>query len=438
VLVSRRCWLLPIAPVVTVACSSTPSGALQLITGEESDTFSRQPQPTTLQVDSVDLSGSKSRLATAPLPTSNVDLGSLAANRAGTIQVTGTGADGGRLMYGQSLPLVFGALDGRTIPIFVQRIGQLARMPPLPDARPSPTLALLGGRILLVGAGGDSYVSLTTQLYVFASLKALDHPPSLPRVPKSAVLVGSIAWLIDEGGATQFDFANNTQAEVSAPAGGAFSEIAGGATIYASDGSQYVVGATRTVASTKTVLAIDSKGASVRWVHLSDLRLGAAAAWVDGRGLVVAGGSETLPGVEIVGPGSATGSALCYPPDSSSGSGAVMLDGEHVLLAGGVTATGDDAGVRVIDLTRTTGCVPTHWAPLPMPLTSTQAFASDAPYALVVGSDQGGTTHLFRVTDSAATEVPTKAGHTGARAIVSPFSGVLLYGGGNALESYVP
>jgi hypothetical protein len=116
----------------------------------------------------------------------------------------------------------------------------------------------------------------------------------------------------------------------------------------------------------------------------------------------------------------------------------VMLDGEHVLLAGGVTATGDDAGVRVIDLTRTTQCAPTPWAPLPMPLTSAQAFARDATDALVVGSDQGGTTHLFRVADSAATEVPTKAAHTGARAIVSPFSGVILYGGGNALESYVP
>jgi hypothetical protein len=436
VLLSRLRCLLTVAPVFTVACSSTPSGALQLITGEETDTFSRSPVPTRLQVDSADSSGKKTTLATASLPTSNVDLGSLATDGTGTIQVTGTGADGGRLVYGQSLPLEYGALDGTTIPIFVQRTGELARMPPLSDARSSPTLAVLAGRFLFVGAGSN--LSLTTQLYDFASFQALANPPTLPRVPTSVVFVGSVAWLIDDGGATQFDFSDNTQVEVTAPAGGAFSEIAGGATVYASDGSQYVVGATRSAMPTSTVLAVDPNGTSPTWVHLSDVRLGAAATWVDGRGLVVAGGSEALPGVEIIAPGAQVGSPLCYPPDSSNGSAAVMLDGEHVLLAGGETPAGKDAGVRVIDLTRTSACVPMPWAALPAPLITAQAFASDASNALVVGDDQGGTTHVFRVTDSTATEVPTKVGHTGARAIVSPVSNVVLYGGANELESYVP
>jgi hypothetical protein len=430
--------LVRVAPLLTLACSSTPSGAIRLITGEEADTFSRQPAPTELRVDSVDLSGNRKTLATAQLPTSSIDLGSLAANTSGTLQVTGTGADGGKLVYGQSLPVSYGALDGETIPVFVQRTGELARMPSLPEARPSPTLALLGGRFLFVGAGSDSSLSLTTQLYDFAYFTALGSPPSLPRAPRSVVFVGTVAWLIDEGGATKFDFSQNTYADVTEPAGGSFSEIAGGATVFASDGSQYVVGATRMAGSTKIVLAVDSKGASPSWITLSDTRLGAAATWVDGRGLVVAGGSGTLPGVEIVAQGTSAGSALCYPPDSSTGSAAVPLDGEHVLLAGGMTPAGEDAGVRVVDLTRTMDCAATPWAALPVPLATAQAFASDSANALVVGSDQAGMTHVFRLTSAAAVEIPTKAAHIQARAIVSPLGSVVLYGGAKELESYVP
>jgi hypothetical protein len=424
--------------MLLISCSSTPSGAIELITGEESDTFSRQPAPTSLQVDAVDSSGNKRTLATASLPASSIDLGSLSASSAGTLHVVGTGAAGGRLVYGQSLPIEFGALDGQTMPVFVQRTGELARMPSLPEARPSPTLALLGGRFLFVGAGSDSSLSLASQLYDFAYFKALDPPLSLPRTPKSVVFVGTVAWLIDEGGATKFDFSQNTYVDVTPPPGGSFADIAGGATVFASDGSQYVVGATRTAGPTKTVLAVDPKGASPFWVALSDVRLGAAATWVDGRGLVVAGGSETLPGVEIVGPGALVGAALCYPPDASSGSAAATLDGEHVLLAGGLTASGDDAGVRVVDLTRTTACDPAQWGPLPMALATAQAFASEPTNALVVGNDPSGITHVLRVTASAVTEVPTKTTHMGGRAIVSPVGSVILYGGARELESYVP
>ena len=425
---------------MALACSSAPNGTIQLITGEENDTFSRQPMPTKLTVDSVDLSGKRSTLATASLPTSGIDLESVGADTSGTLEVTGTGSDGGRLVYGQSLPVVYGALDGQTIPIFVQRTGELARMPPLPEARSWPTLAVMSGRFLFVGAGSDSTLAKTSQLYDFAYFTALGTPPSLPRPPKSVVFVGSVAWLIDENGADAFDFAQNTAVSVSVPPGGSFSEVAGGATVYASDGTQYIVGATRTApqGSTKTVLVVDPNGANPDWATLSGDRLGSAATWVDSYGLVVTGGSETLPGVEVIGPNSKAGSALCFPPDSSAGSGATMLDGEHVLLVGGMTPTGDDAGVRVIDLTSTASCTPTPWPPLPIVLATAQAFASDSATALVVGSDPSGATHVFRVTSSAAVELPTKANHVGARAIVSPTGSIVLYGGAREVESYAP
>jgi hypothetical protein len=49
--IAVRSGLFRFAPMLLISCSSTPSGAIELITGEESDTFSRQPAPTSLQVD---------------------------------------------------------------------------------------------------------------------------------------------------------------------------------------------------------------------------------------------------------------------------------------------------------------------------------------------------------------------------------------------------
>jgi hypothetical protein len=421
------------------ACSASSSGTLRIVTGEETDTFSRPPAPVKLLVDSVDGAGNKRTLATVALPTSSVDLGAIATNAVGTIQVTGTGADGGELVSGQSLPIAFGALDGVTIPIFVQRTGELARMPkPLSDARPTPTLALFGGRFLFVGAGGEPSLAHTTQLYDFAFLAPVIGPPSLPRVPKSVAFVQMVGWLIDDGGATQYDFSANTSSDAAAPAGGSYGDVAGGATVSASDGSQYVVGATRTTGMpTATVLAFDPNGIP-SWRFLAAARLGAAATWVDGRGLVVAGGSESAAGVEVLGIGASTGSALAYPADASTGAGASTLDAQHILLAAGVTTGGHDAGVRIIDLGCGARCSPTPWATLPATLSSAQAFANNSGNVLVVGSDMTGASHVYRLTPTSATEVPTKVPHTGASALVSPVGSVVLFGGAPEIESFVP
>jgi hypothetical protein len=420
-------------------CSASPSGTLQIVTGEETDTFSRPPPPVKLQVDSVDSSGNRTTLATVSLPASSIDLGSVAMRSVGTLQIAGTGSDGSRLVYGQSLPLVYGALDQVTLPIFVQRTGELARLPkPLSDTRSAPTLALFGGRYLFVGAGGDPSLADKMQLYDFAQLAPLASSPVLPRVPKSIAFVGTVAWLIDDLGATAFDFSTSGGSDVTPPAGGSFADVAGGGTVVATDGSQYVVGATRAAgAPTSTVLALDPKG-QPSWRFLAAPRLGAAADWVDGRGLVVAGGSASAAGVEVLGVGSTTGSMLAYPVDDSTGTGASTLDAQHVLLGGGVTASGRDAGVRVIDLGCAMQCVPAVWTTLATALVSAQAFASDPTHALVVGDDMAGVTHVARLTTTTATEIPTKVPHAGARALISPVGSVVLFGGSSEIESFVP
>jgi hypothetical protein len=145
-------------------------------------------------------------------------------------------------------------------------------------------------------------------------------------------------------------------------------------------------------------------------------------------------------GVEVIGPGAKMGTPLAYPPDSSVGSGAATLDNQHVLVAGGTTPAGKDAGVRVLDLGCSTQCMSAAWGPgFPAALSFAQAFGIDAANALVVGSEPSGTTHVYRVTSAGATEVALKIPRNNARAVLSPLGTVVVVGGGsNVVESFIP
>jgi hypothetical protein len=434
------------------ACSSSASGTLQLVTGGESDTFTRSPVPTTLRVDAIDSSNNVTNLATAHLPTTSIDLGTQDENAVATLEVTGLGDDGTRLLYGASVPLQYGALDGQTVPIFVQRTGELARLPnPMPDSREAPALSPVQGQYLFVGGGTDPTLAKQTEFYDFASLSPFSTPPTIPRAPQSLAFVGTVALIVDDQGATYFDFSANTTAELQVPAGGSLADIAGGQTVVASDGTEYIVGGTRTTgAASASVLIINPNDTSsakqytgkLTWAFLSAPRLGASATWVNGRGLVVAGGSPTAPAVEVL-PAlpSTTATPLAYPPDASMGAGATTLDTQHVLLAGGLEpGGGQDAGVRSIDLACSASCAPKVWSSLPVPIGTARAFTIDAANAVVIGSEGagGGLSHVFRLTSTAATEVPTKVPHHNARATLSPLGTMLVVGGASEIESFVP
>jgi hypothetical protein len=444
-----------LAPLLA-ACSSSPSGTLQLVTGPETDTFTRSPAPTTLRVDAIDSSNQVTTLATARLPTTSIDLGTQDENAVATLVVSGLDDSGARLVYGASIPLQYGSLDGITVPIFVQRTGELARMPgPLSDSRQAPSMSSVQGQYIFVGGGNDPTLARTTQFYDFAQLAPFSSPPTVPRAPQSIAFVGTMALIIDDKGGTYFDFSSNSTVDVQAPPGGSFADVAGGQTIVANDGTEYVVGATRTTgAETASVLIINPNDAStsatqytgkLTWGSLSAPRFGAAAVWVTGRGLVVAGGSTSAPGIEVV-PAlpSTKGVALAYPPDASMGAGATTLDTQHVLLAGGLMVGGQDAGARSINLACTptpqVPCMPDTWSALPVPIGTAQAFAIDAANAIVAGSEAGGMglTHVFRLTSTAAKELPTKVPHYNARALLSPIGTMLVVGGASEIESFAP
>jgi hypothetical protein len=456
----RRFFL---AALAAAACNSPVTGTIQLTTGGETDTFTRAPAPVTLRIDSIDSSDAATTLASVPLPADTVDLGSLDQSTTGSLDVSGLDDGGKTIVHGTTVSLQYGALAGGTLPVFVQRVGELARLPDVVDARPAPLFSTVTGRFVLVVGGTDTSMNTASQIYDFAAFATLQSPPTMPRAPLSLAVSGTVVWLIDgignsanmDFGASTYDLSDDSTGSTMPPsAGGAtlnYADVAGGATVTAPDGSQFVVGGTRTTGMpTQAVLVIDSMG-NQYVATLSMPRLGASATWVNGRGLVVIGGSAKAAGVEVVGTGSGTGSPLAangtplaYPPDPTVGAGAAALDmNGDVLVAGGTTPAGKDAGIRAINVGCGTNCTAMPWGatlPAPLVLTYAQSFGIDAADALVVGSEASGTTHVFRVTTATATEVPLKIPRNNARAVLSPleFGTVVVVGGGsNVMESYI-
>ncbi len=450
-----------------VACSNSDSGSIQLVTGAETDVFSASPAPTQLTVYAWTSATQVSTIATATLPTSSIDLGSQNETSAATLQIKANTASGDNVVAGASLALQYGALAGGTLPVFVQRTNQWARLPSPPsDARQAPTLALLSGEFLVIGGGSAGATS--TQIYDFAGLAPVSGPPTLPLSPLSMPTSGTIALLLGQSAAEYYDFSQDAVAAATPPSSDfTWGDVAGGQVVYDVDASSgalqalYVVGGTRTSgAATKAVLEIDATDTSdssavmgkLHWIALSDARLGATATWVQGRGLVVTGGSASAAGVETVtgATHAAAGSTApnkAFPPDASSGAGATLVSSTQLVLAGGLTPTGSDAGVRVLDLTCVQDCSTkgtTRWGALPVPLTEASAFdfASGSKYpAMVVGSElESGVTHAYLLNSAGATEVATKVQHKHGRAIASPlgFGSVLLFGGADEIESLFP
>jgi len=310
------------------------------------------------------------------------------------------------------------------------------------------------------------------QLYDFGGLATVSNPPSLPVVPLSMPVIGTVALCIGANGAdAYYDFSQDASANVPAlPStdGFTFDDVAGGQVIYDYDSSSatlqdvFVVGATRTQGPpTAAVLEIDPNDTSnssyvsgnLHWLSLTTPRLGAAAAWT-GEELVVIGGNSgatgaSLPaGAEQIVPSSTTTTFTAmpaFPYDPSIGAGAVAQNTQSVVVAGGILPTGQDAGVRYFDVScaSSSSCI-TSWGSLPIPLTSASTFqlSNGGTYQfLVVGSElTSGLTHTFLLSSTGAKELPTKVPHYNAAAIESPigFGSIVLFGGTDEIEQLMP
>src|ERR1700722_15837636 len=249
---AMRRFLPPSACLVAgVACNSTDQGTVQLVTGEETDVFTQAPAPTQLLVYAVDSSsndGGMTELASGPVSSTSIDLGNQDENGTAILQVWGEDDAGAVVVFGQSLSLQYGAIAGGTLPLFVQRTNELARLPSPPtDARTSPVLAIIQGEFLFIGGGSgldvdaglDSGVAGgTTQLYDFASYAPLSSPPTLVYPFQSLPIGGTGPLLIGSSppnSAYYYDFSQDEfTAAVSPPSNSnnfTFADVAGGQTL---------------------------------------------------------------------------------------------------------------------------------------------------------------------------------------------------------------
>ncbi len=425
-----------LAALASGACKASPDeGQIQILTVD--DPFVGPPAATTLDVDGISADGGVTSLVHGQsVSQSSIDMGDFDESATYAIRVTAFGADGGAVAIGETLPVQLGALAESVLEVFVQRDGVLSRMPsPLNDARNAPLLGVLGGRYLFEAGGTDTATATTTNLYDLIGYDSYAAPPTFATAPKSMALSDLEALSIDASGATWLDLSADTTTAATLPSGGtSWGAVAGGLTVLADDGTEYVVGATRTTGDPTAAILVVSTTQTLTWATLGTARLGAAAGWIPGRGLVVAGGSPDAKsaGAELLGAGATNATPLPYPADPTTGGGVDALDTSHALVVAGSTA-------RVIDFTCTAACTATPWtATLPTPLAFAQVFDIDSLNAFVVGEEASGVSHAFRLSASLAQEIPFKLPRSHARAVRLPLGPIAIAGGNAQMESFTP
>lgn len=426
------------------ACKSSPDqGTIEPVW--VTDPFTVTPAVTTVALDGISADGGVTSLVKAqPISqtaATSIDMGDFDESDVYAVRFTGFGADGGTLVQGETLPIELGALASTTLSVFVERTGTLAQMPsPLADGRNAPLVGILGGEYIFEAGGTDSATSTTTNLYDLVAYAPLESPPTFTAAPLSMALsdlqVLVIATVSGTTSGTWLDTTTGDTTAASAPSGAGWDDVAGGLTVLANNGTEYIVGATRPTGPATAAVLVVSTSQQLTWAFLNTPRSGAAAGWAPTLSeLVVAGGSANGAGVEVLGEAAAVATSLsAYPSDPTIGGGIDALDSAHMLYVAGSAA-------RVINLSTACDapCTENAWdAGLPTPLTFAQVFDIDSTSAFVVGETDGGGSLAYRVSPSLVQPIPFAVPRSHARAVRLPMGQVAVVGGSTWVESFTP
>ncbi len=420
-----------LATLVGAACSSTQDATIAITLGGEADALTRAPAPVSLVVDALGLDGGPTTLATVALPATGGDLGKISADLNGSVRITGKDGAGTPRVWGATLPVSFASLAGGTLQVFVQRTGEMARMPgALPDAREAPQLGVASGQYLMITGGTDAAQARSTVLYDLLGYKAIGASPAFTRTPTSFAVASTYAVAIDDGGASYLNLADDSTGTLTAPAGSSFSDVVGGATVMGPDGTAYIVGPTRATTASAKILSLNVSG-SLGFLGLAAARTAAGAAYVAGRGLVVFGGDAKAPAIEIFAPGASTSTVTSLPPRDVRGAAGAALDADHVLFA---WASGTSGWFLAVDLAHPDPAAAPVAATLPCAAKHLDVLALDAKTALVVAED--GPSCAFTWDGATVKEIPLRIPRRGARAIRLPTGAVAIVGGNATVEQF--
>lgn len=457
--------------ICAAACSS-PSATLVVTLGGAPDTLTKSPAVATMEVDVVDRTGAVTAtiLAETPLAASGstVDLGDVSQTLVGSIQFIGRDAAHDVVVSGAVPYAEIGALTGN-VPLFVQRVGELAQMPnTIADARRKPFLAI-SPRSLYVAGGtidgvttepplvGYDLLGLTPIITTFAAPALPDgnHAMSFALVQLTQeTSIGDLAvamWLdasgesiIGLGTAARYPSVNNLEPDGKTPLF-KWSDVAGGTTVIGDDGTAYIIGGSRMSAPPSpivfAILSSNNAQQDIFPVYVATrARQGAAVAWATGKGVFIYGGSSDTgtAGVELLAYDASKAifsDTASYPPDGTQGLAAASFGDQIMLLAG------DGNQPRKIDLTcNSLTCAPAPWGATPPALVSPSMFAIGKQTFLIVGDDAStGSTRVIKFDATSANDIPLNIARQGARAIQTQTGAVLIVGGGtDVIESYVP
>jgi hypothetical protein len=426
-----------------------PGASLVLTSGQETDAWDRSPTPASLTITARDVNGPRT-LAERPWPVDSLDLGQLAQTSSYAFDVAVRDGSGAVVMRGAT-PFVFSdEIAGVDLPVLCGRVGELARPPRgLAAAATAPQVALLGGRYVLVADGSTG--SLGSQLYDTAFLLPLSTEGALPRAPGAVATADGVnVLLVDAGGGTLLDTSTGAAEARDVPFAAA---VLGGQVINGEDGTAYVVGATRATGEpTRAVLRLLPDGTVVE-LDLTVARLSAAATWVPGTGLLIAGGAAGGSGGAggAAGAGGAPGGvgAELLPTGSSTfvqvaaalpdvrGAALVAVRAGEVLVVGGADSSGAPASTLRLTLSCGDGCEAVKKAGGPAGLARGRAFPAGSGRALLVGEDADGQAAAALVSDDGAAAggdasivpVPLRVPRRGASAVAIGDGYTLLLGG---------
>lgn len=299
--------------------------------------------------------GTETTVATAKPDDGGLDVPDTARTGIGSLVIAGLGADGAELAYGRTPAIDLTGIAAYSAQIFVQKPG-LARMLTLPVAPVAPRVALFGVRYLALVEPASRDLELVDLLAVrtYTKSSAFAVAPSA-----AAIFAGTYALAIATDGTTSLvDFDTGTAASPALPSGVLAADLADARTIVGDDGAAYLVAATRAPISgsggatpSDLVLRLGTDG-TLTARRLVTKRAGATAVWIDGRGLVVIGGTGDAgsAGAEILASGATTASPLPFATDATAGAIAVAVDA-HTVLRAHVDGTLD-----ALDLACTSAC----------------------------------------------------------------------------------
>ena len=444
--------------ISTSGCGGTPTLEIEVTSGMEEGMLADDPAVTEVVIRAFEPIENGLEIETSAGPGESFELGEVADSKLLVFELTGKTAEGEVAARGRSVAVSLASELPSVLPIFIQRLGSFARLP-TGIARPHVRgqAAVLGERYLLLtggerafGEGGEDDVAFIER-YDLMLMSGESSASLLDRTAKTMLVLDDTALLIGDDGATFQNLVDGSSSTATAPEDFSFGDVAGGMVVdsLSDDGPIFVVGGTRTSEPSDVVFVVDRESGGISAVRLAEARLGAAAIYVAGTGLVVVGGSGNAPGVEIVREDDLTVTALPLPADTTTGAAvAIFGTDEHKIAVVGGRMEGDTAAPsRVLDVACVTAddCAEkvvtlSDAATLSELATSGRAFATPRG-VLAVGETTDGETIAFLVdvAAEAVTSLPLREPRRGATALPAPNGTLALIGGetldGNAAHS---